>query len=207
MAEKFLNKYRIDSPRMQNWDYGWNGNYFITLVTKNREFYFGDIKNGKMVLSEIGKLVADEWIKTRRIRPDMNIILGEFCIMPNHFHAIIKIGKNPYNRFDNNEGDGGGDSGGGGCCKDAMHRVSTAETAETAKTKPPKNQFGPQRKNISSIIRGFKSVITIFARVNNIEFGWQPNYHDHIIRNKTEFDNIKNYIINNPIKWENDELI
>lgn len=27
----------------------------------------------------------------------MNLFMGEYVVMPNHFHAIIGIGDNPYN--------------------------------------------------------------------------------------------------------------
>ncbi len=37
----YKNKYRVESTRLQNWDYGWNGKYFITIVTKNRQHFFG----------------------------------------------------------------------------------------------------------------------------------------------------------------------
>lgn len=33
---KFRNKYRIESSRLQKWDYGWDAAYFITICTKNR---------------------------------------------------------------------------------------------------------------------------------------------------------------------------
>ncbi len=56
MAEKFRNKYRISSSRLQNWDYGSNGVYFITICTKNRRHYFGEIINAEMHLNETGKL-------------------------------------------------------------------------------------------------------------------------------------------------------
>lgn len=213
MSEKFKNKYRIESTRLQNWDYGWKGYYFITIVTRNREYYFGNIKNGRLIESELGKITIKEWLKTIQIRRDMNIILDEYCVMPNHFHAIIKIGKNQYNQFDDNS-----DLDSNSAVRDAMHRVSTTDTDtdcvsttgqitnSTPEKLKPKNQFGPQRKNLSSIIRGFKSAITTFARKNNIEFDWQPNYHDHIIRNKQEYYRIKNYIINNPVKWNEDKF-
>ena len=97
--------------------------------------------------------------------------------------------------------------------RDAMHRVSTTNNrvsttnhAPTNTNKPtPKNKFGPQRKNLSSIIRGFKSAITTYARKNDIEFAWQSNYHDHIIRNEDELHRIREYIINNPQKWAIDK--
>ena len=43
------------------------------------------------------------------MRPDMNLQMGEFVVMPNHFHAIIIIGENQYNVGDGCVGDGGGD--------------------------------------------------------------------------------------------------
>lgn len=61
----------------------------------------------EMILSEIGKIVESEWLKTPEIRPDMNIVLDEFRVMPNHFHAIIIIGENRYNtEYLNNRNDG-----------------------------------------------------------------------------------------------------
>ena len=57
-----------------------------------------------------------------------------------------------------------------------MHCVSTGEY---------KNQFGPQTKNLASIVHGFKTGVTINARQINTDFAWQTNYHDHIIRNET----------------------
>jgi REP element-mobilizing transposase RayT len=45
----------------------------------------------------LGKIAEMEWIKTPELRPDMKLELGEFVVMPNHFHAIIIIGENKYN--------------------------------------------------------------------------------------------------------------
>ena len=33
---------------------------------------------------------------------------------------------------------------------------------------------------------------------------WQRNYYDHIIRNESELERIREYIVNNPLKWESD---
>ena len=97
MSLKFQNKYRITTTRLQSWDYASQGMYFITICTKDRLHFFGEINNGEMNFSEIGKIVETEWIKTPEMRFDMNLELCEFVIMPNHFHAIIIIGKNEYN--------------------------------------------------------------------------------------------------------------
>ena len=98
MCALFRNKYLIGSKRYRGFDYSSPGKYFITVCTKNKMPYFGKIENGKMVLSELGICLQNEWLKTPAFRPDMNISLDEFVIMPDHFHAIIIIGKHHYNQ-------------------------------------------------------------------------------------------------------------
>ncbi|MBO3100023.1 transposase [Gelidibacter pelagius] len=187
MADKFNNKYRIPSARLQSWDYGNSGLYFITICTKNREHYFGDIRNGKMNLSEIGDIVKSEWIKTFDMRPDMNLEMDEYVVMPNHFHAIIGIGENRYNITGT----------------DAMHR---RDAMHCVSTNTGTNQFGPQSKNLASVIRGFKIGVTTNARKINPDFAWQSRFHDHIIRNDRALKNIQRYIINNPLQWKTGEF-
>ncbi len=51
MNEKFNNKHRIKTNRLPHWDYGSVGAYFITICTKNRLCYFGEITNAAMHLS------------------------------------------------------------------------------------------------------------------------------------------------------------
>jgi len=210
MSSLFNNKYRISSARLQAWDYGNAGMYFITICTKNREFYFGEIfnpildsamdcfvvvetrciaslppqnnpqnnpqnsppKTSPMQLSPIGKIAEAEWIKAIELRPDMNLELGEFVVMPNHFHGIMIIHENQYNSNGN------------------LYA----------------NRFGPQSKNLASIIRGYKSAVTTYARKNNIPFDWQPRFHDHIIRSADEYYRISNYIVNNPAEWQKDRF-
>jgi REP element-mobilizing transposase RayT len=86
------------SIRLPGYDYAQNGAYFLTLCTKNREPLFGEIvANGvspdsvcsRMLQNEFGDIVASEWLKSASIRSE--IALGEFVIMPNHFHGIILI--------------------------------------------------------------------------------------------------------------------
>ena len=201
--DKFRNKYRIQSNRLQNWNYGWNASYFITICTQNRTEFFGEIIGDEMVLSGIGGIVKNEWVKTPKIRADMNIILDAFVVMPNHFHAIITIGKNEYNAGRNVERYGYDGVFDNDCCRNAMHRVST--NINNPKNQP-KNKFGPQSKNLASIIRGFKSAVTIHARKINPVFVWQSRYYDHIIRDNKSFQRIRNYIINNPKHWDDDKF-
>ena len=96
--KKYQNKYRIPSARASQWNYAAESAYFITICTHNRECFFGNVIEGEMVLSEIGAIVYQEWVNTFDMRPDMNLQQGEFVVMPNHFHAIVIIGENEYNR-------------------------------------------------------------------------------------------------------------
>lgn len=45
--------------RLKNFDYSSSGYYFITICTKDRQEYFGDIINNKMVLNNYGGIVGD----------------------------------------------------------------------------------------------------------------------------------------------------
>ena len=51
MQDKFRHKYRIESTRLQSWNYGWNGAYFITICTHNRIHYFGEIVETQNIAS------------------------------------------------------------------------------------------------------------------------------------------------------------
>ena len=86
---KFKSRYRIDSARYRPWDYASPGLYFVTVCTKHREKFFGDVNCGEMCLSDAGRIVSDEWMKTEIIRS--NIRLDEWIIMPNHIHGILVI--------------------------------------------------------------------------------------------------------------------
>ena len=89
MTEKFRNRYRTQSSRLEGYDYTRNGAYFITVCTRNKIPCFGAICDGEMILSEIGIIVNDCWLKIQEHFP--NICLDEFIIMPDHIHGIIII--------------------------------------------------------------------------------------------------------------------
>ncbi len=57
----FQNKYRIESIRLPGYDYSRPGAYFVTIVTYQRQYLFGNIINGKMILNEYGEIVKNWW--------------------------------------------------------------------------------------------------------------------------------------------------
>ncbi len=59
------------------------------------------------------------------------------------------------------------------------------------------------RKSISNIIGAFKSITTIeLHKMGFQEFRWQKSFYDRIIRNEKELFNIRQYIDQNPLRWE-----
>ncbi|MBO4736304.1 MAG: hypothetical protein J5614_07905 [Paludibacteraceae bacterium] len=188
MEDLFKNKYRISSNRMRKWDYAGNGHYFITSVTASRQELFGEIVNNRMVLNDFGKIVYDEFFKSLELRREL--YLGEFILMPNHWHAIIILDKS--------------------ICTDLYQKIQSSQKQK---------EYFPlirKPKSISSFIGGFKSSaisqIDNFIDNNNLKIPkfnklnplWQPNYYDHIIRDSDEYNKIADYIITNPQNWGND---
>lgn len=195
MPEKFQNKYRIPSARAAWWDYSSNAPYFVTICTHHRIHYFGKVVDGAMQLSDIGKFAQQCWYEIPLHFPFA--ILDEFVVMPNHIHGIIIINKSdpishPAVQTQN--------------LASPHIPKETQDFVSLTNDHKPKNQFGPQSKNLASIIRGFKIGVTKSARLTNPNFAWQTRYHDHIIRDQKAYQNISNYIRNNPSNWEKDKF-
>ncbi len=184
MEDKFQNKYRIPSARLQNWDYASEGSYFITICTHNREHLFGEIENGKMKLSNVGIIADLMWYEMKN--HVKNIELGGFVVMPNHIHGILIL---------NN---------------DIVENEHISLHSDIASNVSTKNEFmsaiSPKPNSISTIIRSYKSSVTKHANRLGFDFKWQTRFHDHIIRDVASFEKIQNYIANNPKNWENDKF-
>jgi len=197
MMTLYKNKYRNESFRRPDWDYSGNGYYYITMVIQKRKCLFVKIENNKMIFSVIGNIAKDEWYKSFKLRTEL--ILDECIFMPNHIHAIVIINKTG----DLAESDG--------------LDVGTHGRA-SLQSNPSQSNFHRKPKSLSSFIAGYKSSVTTliddcidsynlpidkFNRNNRL---WQRNYHDRVIRNENEYLRIKNYIIDNPKNWLDDEF-
>jgi REP element-mobilizing transposase RayT len=77
------------SIRLKGYDYTQTGAYFITIVTYHREPLFGEIMNGGMQLSDMGRIADEHWRAIPEHFPHAE--LGAYVIMPNHVHGIIII--------------------------------------------------------------------------------------------------------------------
>ena len=185
MPDKFKNRYTIRSARLPGYDYSQNGMYFTTICTKDKEEFFGEIKNGEMILNDIGKIVRKELLQTPIIRK--NVKLDRWVIMPNHLHVIIEIIDQP----------NGVETPRKNWVETPRRGVSTMRGGYNPNWKP---------NSLGSIINQFKSVCTkrIWKTVPNIGFAWQSRFYDHIIRNDESLNKIREYIQTNPGMWERD---
>jgi REP element-mobilizing transposase RayT len=77
------------SIRLQEYDYSQAGTCFVTICTRNRQCLFGEIVDGKARMNDAGRIVAEEWLKTVKIRNEIE--LDEWVVMPNHFHGILVL--------------------------------------------------------------------------------------------------------------------
>jgi hypothetical protein len=66
---------------------------------------------------------------------------------------------------------------------------------------------GPAAGSLGAMIGQFKSRATkriqALPKYANTPI-WQRNYYEHIIRNEIELKNIWNYIVTNPLNWDED---
>ncbi|MFA5388897.1 MAG: transposase [Candidatus Omnitrophota bacterium] len=75
--------------RIPKYDYSRNGYYFVTICTKHRQEWFGNIQNDIMELNEYGQIVRKQWVW---LLEQYNYVkLDKFTIMPNHMHGILII--------------------------------------------------------------------------------------------------------------------
>ncbi|MEJ5283963.1 MAG: transposase [Brevinematales bacterium] len=184
------------SIRLKNYNYSQPGTYFITLCVKNRENLFGTITNGQIQLNDYGKIAQKYWLEIPSHFPDVS--LDEFVIMPNHFHGIVII-----NEIVGKVG--------------AIHELLQPSQPEFPQPSQPElskiqeDIESPKirrKMTIPKIVGRFKmnsaKEINLLRQTPGIPV-WQRNYYEHIIRIEKELNNIRKYIINNPLKWKTDE--
>jgi putative transposase len=161
-------------------DYTSEGAYFVTICTSLRRSYFGDIVNGQMNLSDMGRIADQCW---REIPKHFeNVELDEYKVMPNHVHGIVMITDSVRTR----------------------HTVGTRHVVSQQNDEPHR-KFGPlAAKSLHTIIGSFKSAVTKQIHAKGLAFAWQSRFHDRIIRDEKEMNNIRRYIDDNPAKWEFD---
>lgn len=192
--EKFQNRYRIPSARMRGYDYSSEGAYFITICTRDKEHFFGNIKAGEMILNSLGTLATQCW----QAIPEhfAHVRLGSFQVMPNHLHGILILDKHAVEKPDP----------GVSPITEAPQITETPQITDThgsGVSTGRRNEFW-KPGTIGVIVNAYKRAVTIESRKTVPHFGWQSRFHDHIIRTPESFDTITWYILHNAANWEKD---
>jgi putative transposase len=171
-------KHHRRSIRLKGYDYTQSGAYYITIVTYQRQHLFGEVVNDEMRLNELGQIAHDEWFKTAVLRPYVTLYADEFVVMPNHVHGIVWI-----------EHTDGGD----------IPAIVGAERRSVPTVAP---------KSLGAIVRAYKSAVTYAINSLQNQRGaalWQRNYYEHIIRDEKDLQAKRDYILGNPMNWEDDD--
>jgi REP element-mobilizing transposase RayT len=191
--------------RLQGYDYSRSGLYFLTIVVQNRLHLFGEIHpNGHpvlpvMILNDAGNMVEKWYHEIENKFPDKRC--HQMVVMPNHFHCIIENMEMPTTNRD-------------------AHVPPTDAHVPHNDGRPHSNDDNPKYgihnkrygTSIGDVMDWFKTMTTneYIRGVKNNHWRrfdgklWQRNYYDHIIRNDHAFQKISHYIINNPLKWNDD---
>ena len=86
-----------------------------------------------------------------------------------------------------------------------LGHISTTLRSVTPQQHQQYSQISPKPNSISSIIRSYKSAVTRIINPKTVFFGWQPRFHDEIIKDNNQLVATKTYIQNNPKNWHKDE--
>ena len=188
------NKLNRKSPRIPGFDYNSPGYYFITIATKNREHFFGEIENHEDMYPIRATKTGLVAMENLMAIPDhfSHVNLDYVVVMPDHVHLILEL------KFTTP------------VCPVGTQFVGTPVGTQFVGT-PVGTQHAaslrgdgkPEPGSIPAIIRSYKSSVTRQTKLNgDFLFAWQSRYHDRIIRDENELYRIREYIRMNPERWE-----
>lgn len=172
-------KHHRRSLRLPDYDYSETGAYFITICVHDWACLLGQAIDGGMLTNQFGDIVREEWEKSGQLRKELT--LDEYVVMPNHMHGIVFL----------------------------KHDDETVPGANGRSPLQIRARAGLTPKSLASFIAGFKSATT--KRIDETRRTlavpvWQRSYYEHVIRSDESLSRIREYIANNPLKWELDEL-
>ncbi len=173
------------SIRIPWYDYRNHGGYFITICVRNRECIFGTVAGDTVRLTQRGHIVNECWHDIPNHHA--NASLDEFIIMPNHVHGVLFLIGNRATQTS------------------PLHNATAAVGATPAS--PSGRPRGATSGSLGAVLGSFKSAVS--RRINQLRPGsatklWQPNYYEHVIRNESSLQDIREYIFTNPLRWPHD---
>ena len=174
-------------PRAQWHDYN-DGIYMVTIATFNRRHYFGEVVEGAMVLNRCGE-IALQHIELLEQHLDY-VEVHNAVVMPNHIHVLLQIISTRYGvtvRYDSEN-------------LGALHAPEHPDDDAL-----PFDERNHHASLLGTAIGGLKSGISREIRRTGCDFRWQPSFHDLIVRDRTSYNHVNDYIDNNPARWNADK--
>jgi REP element-mobilizing transposase RayT len=122
-----------------------------------------------MRLNAPGAMVAEHWLALPARFPLLR--LDAYVIMPDHLHAVLSL-----------------------------------DAAGAPQNPTRMSPRGTATGTLGRVIQAFKSLTTTAYIVGVREAGWPPfeqrlwhrNYYEHVVRDQTDLDRIRTYIVTNP---------
>ncbi len=191
IAEERYRGYRVETTRLRDWDYRNEGLYFVTICTSGRAPWFGEIRDGVMHLSEVGRIAAMYW----QAIPEhhVHVLCDQFVVMPDHVHGILALTGNDADRSNVRKNVSGPRNI--RTQPDVLSNVSTNGKVMS--------RISPPAQSLSVVVRSYKSAVTRWCKQNGPpEFAWQERFYDHVIRNQDALDKIRRYVDENPLRWD-----
>jgi putative transposase len=190
------------SIRLADYHYANPGAYFVTICTHHGICLFGAIQGTEMSSNDAGRMISRWWAelasKYAHVRPDMHVV------MPNHFHGIIIIEDDP----------------------SSDPPVADASVGAALRGRPPTSRpleprfpyehaahEGAHEAAPLSDIIGWLKTMTTNEYIRGVKTRgwprfvghlWQRDYFERVIRSENELLKVREYVLNNPAKWEDD---
>lgn len=170
------------SIRLPNYDYSGQGFYFVTICCHEKQYLFGNITNGKMLLNELGFKTLECWTNIPIFYPQVR--LHDFIIMPNHVHGIIEITRKiTTNAQSNNHSPSQTRPTGTSQTIGAMVRGFKSAVTSWARNHTSHYQIW-QRNYHEHIIRNEQSYLHIAKYIRNNPLSWELDcFYDKSINN------------------------
>lgn len=155
---------------------------------------FGEIMDGAMRLNDFGRVAHEMW---ERIPAHFAMVETDaWIVMPNHVHGVIFIA-----------GPDAGELPSAGTTAGTAGEGVAPRPTRATHASPLQRPSGPPKRSLGAVIGSYKSAVS--KRINESRWShrtsvWQRNYHDHVIRDATSLDRIREYIAQNSARWADD---
>lgn len=163
--------------RLSKFDYGQEGAYFVTLCTQNRARLFQMELPAGNDLCAVPQIVGNDLCVVPKTDAVGNTIIHRWFKETERKFPNVVINKYVI-------------------MPDHLHLIVTIKERHTGRSLPDVMRFF-KTMTTNEYIQGVKNgILTPFDRKL-----WQKSYYDHVIRNQQDYNEIWEYIENNPTKW------